>query len=152
MKPPLALLVAFVVGCVLWWLGVQLGGVLSAQSWPAFVVELSKSSLLQALYFWQVTVHFVPMALLAGLAGYVLFRAVGASGGALLASVLPYMLLGWAMGSFEVLVHWSRASLFGLALIALSAFPLGLFVAWLLARRGHLTPPSSGQSPAGFAV
>jgi hypothetical protein len=152
MKPLPAAFSAFVVGCVLWWLGVQLQGTLAALSWPGFIVELSRRSNLLAICLWQLAVHFIPMALLVGVAGYALFRAVGASTAALLAALLPYVLIGWAMGSFEMLRHWSHPSLVGFDLIALSAFPLGLFVAWLLVRRGHLFPPSSGQSPAGFAV
>ncbi len=152
MKPLLSSTVAFIVGCVLWWLGVHLDGFLAAQSWPAFVVALSKRSTLQALYFWQVAVYFVPMFLAVCAGGYALFRVVGASAAALFAAFVPYILLNWVMRSFEMLFHWSGLSSYGLLLIAQSAFPLGLLVGWQLVRRGNLTPPSSGQPPAGFAV
>ncbi|MEO7115798.1 MAG: DUF1648 domain-containing protein [Caldimonas sp.] len=146
-------LVAFVVGCILWWLGVYLDGFLAAQSWPAFVVALSKRSPMQALYFWQVVMYFAPMFLAVCLAGFVLFRMVGAGRATLLASVVPYAVLSGAMGSFERVSFSSWLSSSGLlSLIALSSSPLGLFVAWLLVRRGHTTPPPSGQPPAGFAV
>jgi hypothetical protein len=152
MKPLPSTVVALIAGCVLWWLGVQLSGILSALPWPAFVVTLSKSSKLQALYLWQVAVHFIPMCLAVGAASVPLFRVVGARPSALFAAVLPYILLNWATGSFERLFGLSGLALFGLSLIALLAFPLGVLVAWRLARHGNLTPPSSGHPPAGFAV
>ena len=145
-------LLPLIAGCVLWWLGVYLSGFLSAQSWPEFVVALSKSNKLQALYFWQVTVHFLPMFFAVGVAGYALFRMVGSSAISLVAVVLPYVAFNWLMGSLEILFRWSALTTYGLTVIALSAFPLGLLAAWWLARHGHLTTPSSGRPPAGFAV
>ncbi len=145
-------LIPFMVGCVLWWLGVHLSGVLSAQAWPGFVVSLSKSSKLQALYLWQVMVYFMPMFLVVGAAGYALFRLAGSSAIVLIAAVLPYFVFNWLMGSLEMLFSWSALSTYGLGLIALSAFPLGLLAAWWLARSGRLTPTSSGRPPAGLAV
>ena len=139
----------FIAGCVFWWLGVYLSGFLSAQSWPEFVVAISKSGKLQALYFWQIAVHFLPMFFAVFAGGYALFRIIGSSAIALLAALLPYIVFNWLMGSLEMLFRWSALSTYGLAVIALSAFPLALLAAWWLARRrGHLTFPSSGLPSA----
>ena len=144
--------IAFIAGFVLWWLGIYLSGILAALQWPAVVVTLSKMSKLQALYLWQVAVHFVPMCLLVGAASFVLFRIVGTGRATFFAAVLPYILLSWAMGSFETIMTLPDLALLGLSLIALLAFPLGVLFAWQVARRRHLTPPSSGHPPAGFAI
>ena len=145
--------IAFVVGCVLWWLGVQLSGILSSLPWPAFVISLSESSKVQAAYLWQVAVHFIPVFLAVGTASFALFRVVGARLPALFAAVLPYVLLNWEIGSFEILFGFTSLALLGLSLVSLLAFPLGVLVAWRLARRGHLTRSySSGHPPAGFTV
>lgn len=152
MKQLRASSIAFVVGCVLWWLWVYFDGFLAAQSWSPFVIALSKRSPQQALYLWQLVMYFAPTFLVTCIASYGLFRFVGAGGRVLVAAALPYIFLNWAMGSFGVVAFLSPSSSMLLPLISLSAFPLGLCLAWLLARRGHLTPPSSGQPPAGFAV
>lgn len=146
-------LIAFVIGCVLWWLWVYFDGFLAAQSWPKFVIALSKHSPQQALYFWQIAMYFAPTFSAVCVVSYPLFRFIGASKPVLFAAVLPYALLNWAGGSLEPLSHlWGVSSYTLLSLIALSAFPLGLFLAWLLARRIPRSPPSSGRPPAGFAV
>ena len=154
MKRLYAAVAALIGGCVLWWLSVYLSGFLAAQTWPAFVLALRKSGSSEAVYIWEATLGFVPMFLATVLVGSVLFRVVGGRAEALIAAVLPYVLMNWIMGSFEAIFGGSplyRHTTW-LVLLALSAFPLGLFVAWWLSRRRHLTPPSSGQPPAGFAV
>ena len=133
--------IALVVGCVLWWLWVYFDGFLAAQSWPPFVVSLSKGGPQQAIYLWQVVMYFAPTLLMACLASYALFRFVGASTPVLFAAATPYAFLNWVMGSFERVPFLSPLSSSTLlSLVALSAFPLGLFLAWLLAHRGYLTP------------
>ncbi len=143
--------IALIVGCVLAWLSVHLSGILSAQAWPAFVIALSKSSKWEALYFWGVAVHLVPMFLALSATGYVFFRVVGASTATLLASVLPYILLDWVLGSSGWLFAWPGFATYGLFLMGQLAFPLGLLVAWQLVRRGHSTPQLSVRRPAAFA-
>jgi hypothetical protein len=144
--------VAFVTGLFLAWLGVYLSGVLSAVSWPSFVVTMARESKILALYFWGVAVHFVPMFTFTFGAGLLLFRTVGRSYRALLASLVPYVALYWLLGSATWLTSLPGLATFGLLALGSLAFPLGLVVAWLLSRRRPLTPPSSGQPPAGFAV
>ena len=153
MKRLYSAVAALIGGCVLWWLGIYLSGFLAAQTWPSFVLALHKSGSSEAVYLWQATLGFIPMFLAAGAAGYALFRVVGVSASALIAAVLPYMFLHWSMGSFEgILGGPFNSNTKWLWFFQMSAFPLGLFVAWWLARRRHLAPPSNGQPPAGFAV
>ena len=153
MKRLYSAVAALIGGCVLWWLSVYLSGFLAAQTWPAFVLALHKSGNSEAVYIWEATLWFIPIFLATGAAGYALFRVVGFSAEALIAALLPFMFLNCSMGSFEgILGGPFKANTKWLLFFELSAFPLGLFVAWWLARRRHLTPPSNGQPPAGFAV
>lgn len=135
MKILLSASLSFIAGCVLWWFGIQLSGFLAALSWPDFLTTFSLGSRLQALYLWQVAADFLPVFCALTAAGYALFRLIRPGLVMLFAAVLPYILLNWITGSFDFFSYRSALSIYGLALISLSAFPLGIGAGWLLASR-----------------
>ena len=153
MKRLYSAVAALIGGCVLWWLGVYLSGFLAALTWPAFVLALHKSGSSEAVVHLGGTLGFIPMFLATGAAGHALFRVVGASAGALIAAVLPYMALNWSMGSFEGILDGPFTSnMKWLVFFEMSAFALGLFVLGGWRAEDTWPLPRTGQPPPGFAV
>ena len=152
MKHWLPIPLVVVAGVALAWLGVVIPGVASAVSWSHGVAAFAKDHPVLVHYAATVFLYFLPQFFAAFVVGLLLFSSIGARLAFLFGALVPYVLLGWVLGSWHLLFLPLSLFMFGLTVLSVLAIPLGLVLSWLLSRRRALTLPSSGRPPAGFAV
>lgn len=152
MKRWQSLLLVFIAGCVLAWLGVFVAGVAAALPWPQRLIPLGREHPVAVHYSATVVLYFMPTFLLCLASGSVLFRWVSHGSASLLAALLPHLLLAWLLGADDRLLHPINAFMFGLTAISVAALPMELVVAWWLSKRRPVTLQLSGRPPAGFAA